>query len=167
MSLRLMEKCFPSEYRKVEKEADPEKKVYFVRESSGSIVLAMLRKVSRKDFLPEVRSSDGTCWLRSLESEVSCIVDFRDVELNGVLCRYYITRDQLENGVYYFLDLYMGQGRRMARLFVSGVERGNSYQREPVHEDPFYDELYPEHPLTQLRLLAKSLVYKASAKGAA
>lgn len=27
-------------------------------------------------------------------------------------------------------------------------------------EDPFYDDLYPEHPLTQLRLLVKSVVCK-------
>jgi hypothetical protein len=33
-------------------------------------------------------------------------------------------------------------------------------------EDPFYDDLYPEHPLTQLRLLVKSVVCKVGKVGA-
>ena len=103
----------------------------------------------------------------------------------------------------YFLNLYVCKGRKMVCLFVSGVERGDSYQRRSIHEDeyrkivadifgtssentgydciyrmprkgccyclgedPFYDDLYPEHPLTQLRLLVKSVVRKVGKVGA-
>lgn len=58
-----------------------------------------------------------------------------------------------------------------SETIVAGVGLIDDMPREGccyrLGEDPFYDDLYPEHPLTQLRLLAKSLVYKASAKGAA
>ena len=202
--LKWLEKLMPSEYHKVEKETGDEKEVYFARESEECLILVMACKIFRRDFLPEIRSFAGADWLRSLENHDSCIVDFRDVVVNGALCRYYITKDQTKENVCYFLNLYVCKGRKMVRLFVSGVERGDSYQQRSIHEDeyrkivadvfgtssentgydciyrmpregccyrlgedPFYDDLYPEHPLTQLRLLAKSLVYKASAKGAA
>ena len=195
--LKWLEKRMPPEYRKVEKETCDEKKVYFARELKESLILAMACKISHRDFLPEIRSFGGADWLRSLENHDSCIVDFRDVVVNGVLCRYYITKDQAKEKVCYFLNLYVCKGRKMVRLFVSGVERGDSYQRRSIHEgeyrkivadvfgtasentgydciygmpregccyslgeDPFYDDLYPEHPLTQLRLLVKSVVCK-------
>ena len=204
MSLKWLEKLIPPEYRKVEKETCDEKKVYFARESKKSLILAMASRASRRNFLPEIRSFDGVDWLRSLESKDSCIVDFREVMVNGAIFRYYITRDQMKDKVCYFLDLYVCKGRKMVRLFVSGVERGDSYQRRSIHEgeyrkivadvfgtasentgydciyrmpreglcyslgeDPFYDDLYPEHPLTQLRLLVKSVVCKVGAKEAA
>ncbi|WP_298769025.1 hypothetical protein [uncultured Fibrobacter sp.] len=197
MSLNWLEKLMPSEYHKVERETDVRKEVYFARESKESLILAMACKISRRDFLPEIRSFGGVDWLRSLEKHDSCIVDFRDVVVNGVLCRYYITKDQTKEKVCYFLNLYVCKGRKIVRLFVSGVERGDSYQRRSIHEDeyrkivadvfgtssentgydciyrmpreglcyalgedPFYDNLYPEHPLTQLRLLVKSVVRK-------
>ncbi len=199
--LKWLEKLIPPEYRKVEKETNDEKKVYFARESEESLILAMVDKVTRGDFLPEIRSFGGVDWLRSLENHDSCIVDFRDVVVNGVLCRYYIMKDQTKEKVCYFLNLYVCKGRKMVCLFVSGVERGDSYQRRSIHEDeyrkivadifgtssentgydciyrmpregccyrlgedPFYDDLYPEHPLTQLRLLVKSVVRKVGAK---
>ena len=203
MSLKWLEKLMPPEYRKVEKETCDEKKVYFARESEESLILAIVDKVTNRGFLPEIRSFDGVDWLRSLESPNSCIVDFRDVVVNDVLCRYYITKDQTKEKVCYFLNLYVCKGRKMVRLFVSGVERGDSYQRRSIHEgeyrkivadvfgtasentgydciyrmpreglcyslgeDPFYDDLYPEHPLTQLRLLVKSVVCKVGKVGA-
>ncbi len=198
-----LEKLMPPEYRKVEKETCDEKKVYFARESEESLILAMACKITRRNFLPEIRSFGGADWLRSLEKHDSCIVDFRDVVVNGVLCRYYITKDQAKEKVCYFLNLYVCKGRKMFCLFVSGVERGDSYQRRSIHEDEyrkivadifgtssentgydyiyrtpregccfsmgedqFYDDLYPEHPLTQLRLLVKSIVYKVGKVGA-
>lgn len=204
MSLKWLEKLMPPEYRKVEKVEDPGKESFLVRESKKSLILAMASRASRRNFLPEIRSFDGVDWLRSLENHDSCIVDFRDVVVNGVLCRYYITKDQAKGKVCYFLNLYVCKGRKMVCLFVSGVERGDSYQRRSIHEgeyrkivadvfgtssentgydciyrmpreglcyclgeDPFYDDLYPEHPLTQLRLLVKSVVCKVDAKEAA
>ena len=198
-----LEKLMPPEYRKVEKETCDEKKVYFARESEESLILAMACKITRRNFLPEIRSFGGADWLRSLEKHDSCIVDFRDVVVNGVLCRYYITKDQAKEKVCYFLNLYVCKGRKMFCLFLSGVERGDSYQRRSIHEDEyrkivadifgtssentgydyiyrtpregccfsmgedqFYDDLYPEHPLTQLRLLVKSIVYKVGKVGA-
>lgn len=203
MLFKWLEKLMLPEYRKVEKEANGEKEVYFARESNESLILAKFDKISRRDFLPEIRSFDGADWLRSLENHDSCIVDFRDVVVNGVLCRYYIAKDQMKEKVCYFLNLYVCKGRKMVRLFVSGVERGDSYQRRSIHEDeyckivadvfgtssenigydciyrmpregccyrlgedPFYDDLYPEHPLTQLRLLVKSVVCKVGKVGA-
>ncbi len=204
MSLKWLEKLMPPEYRKVEKVEDPGKESFLVRESKKSLILAMASRASRRNFLPEIRSFDGVDWLRSLENHDSCIVDFRDVVVNGVLCRYYITKDQAKGKVCYFLNLYVCKGRKMVCLFVSGVERGDSYQRRSIHEgeyrkivadvfgtssentgydciyrmpreglcyclgeDQFYDDLYPEHPLTQLRLLVKSVVCKVDAKEAA
>ena len=203
MTLKWLEKLMPPEYRKVEKVEDPGKESFLVRESKESLILAMACKISHKDFLPEIRSFDGVDLLRSLEKPDSCIVDFRDVVVNGVLCRYYITKDQTKEKMCYFLNLYVCKGRKMVCLFVSGVERGDSYQRRSIHEDeyrkivadvfgtssentgydciyrmprkgcccclgedPFYDDLYPEHPLTQLRLLVKSVVRKVGKVGA-
>jgi hypothetical protein len=197
MTLKWLEKLMPPEYRKVEKVEDPGKESFLVRESKKSLILAMASRASRRNFLPEIRSFDGADWLRSLESKDSCIVDFRELMVNGAIFRYYITRDQMKDKVCYFLDLYVCKGRKMARLFVSGLERGDSCQRRTVYEDAyrkiaaetfgavlenvgydyiyrtpregccfsmgedqFYDDLYPEHPLTQLRLLVKSIVYK-------
>ena len=201
--LKWLEKLMPPEYQKFEKETGDEKEAYFVRESKKSLIRAMASRASRRNFLPEIRSFGGADWLRSLENHDSCIVDFRDVVVNGVLCRYYITKDQTKGKVCYFLNLYVCKGRKMVRLFVSGVERGDSYQRRSIHEgeyrkivadvfgtasentgydciyrmpreglcyslgeDPFYDDLYPEHPLTQLRLLVKSVVCKVGKVGA-
>lgn len=203
MTLKWLEKLMPPEYRKVEKVEDPGKESFLVRESKKSLILAMVDKITRRDFLPEIRSFGGADWLRSLENHDSCIVDFRDVVVNSVLCRYYITKDQTKEKVCYFLNLYVCKGRKMVRLFVSGEERGDSYQRRSIHEDeyrkivadvfgtssentgydciyrmpreglcyslgedPFYDDLYPEHPLTQLRLLVKSVVCKVGKVGA-
>ena len=199
--MKWLEKLMPPEYRKIEEMANNQKEVYFARESEESLILAMACKISRRVFLPEIRSFDGVDLLRSLEKPDSCIVDFRDVVVNGVLCRYYITKDQTEEKVCYFLNLYVCKGRKMICLFVSGMERGDSYQRRSIHEDeyrkivadvfrtssentgydciyrmpceglcyslgedPFYDDLYPEHPLTQLRLLVKSVVRKVETK---
>ena len=203
MTLKWFEKLMPPEYRKVEKVENSGKESFLVRESKKSLILAMASRASRRNFLPEIRSFGGADWLRSLENHDSCIVDFRDVVVNGVLCRYYITKDQTKEKVCYFLNLYVCKGRKMVRLFVSGVERGDSYQRRSIHEgeyrkivadvfgtasentgydciyrmpreglcyslgeDPFYDDLYPEHPLTQLRLLVKSVVCKVGKVGA-
>ena len=197
MTLKWFEKLMPPEYRKVEKVENPGKESFLVRESKKSLILAMASRASRRNFLPEIRSFDGADWLRSLENKDSCIVDFRELMVNGAIFRYYITRDQMKDKVCYFLDLYVCKGRKKARLFVSGLERGDSYQRRSIHEgeyrkivadvfgtasentgydciyrmpregccyslgeDPFYDDLYPEHPLTQLRLLVKSVVCK-------
>ena len=46
----------PPEYRKVEKETCDEKKVYFARESEESLILAMACKITRRNFLPEIRT---------------------------------------------------------------------------------------------------------------
>ena len=197
MTLKWLEKLMPPEYHKVEKVDAMGKECFFARKSKESLILAMMCEVSRKNFLPEMRSLDGTDRLRSLESKDSCIVDFREVMANGSLFRFYITRDWVKENVCYFLDLHVCKGRKMARLFVSGAERGNSSQRRTIYEemyrkvvaetfgtvskatgydyiyrmpregccyslgeDPFYDDFYPEHPLTQLRLLVKSIVHK-------
>jgi len=137
MSLKWLEKLMPPEYRKVEKVEDPGKESFLVRESKKSLILAMASRASRRNFLPEIRSFDGVDWLRSLENHDSCIVDFRDVVVNGVLCRYYITKDQAKGKVCYFLNLYVCKGRKMVCLFVSGVERGDSYQRRSIHEGEY------------------------------
>ena len=197
MTLKWLEKLMPPEYRKVERVDGEGKGNFFVHKSKESLILAMMCEVSRKNFLPEIRSFDGADRLRSLENRDSCIVDFREVMVNCSLFRFYITRDRVKENICYFLDLHVCKGRKMARLFVSGVERGNSSQRRTIYEemyrkvvaetfgivskdagydyiyrmpreghryslgeDPFYDDLYPEHPLTQLRLLVRSIVYK-------
>ncbi len=58
-----------------------------------------------------------------------------------------------------------------SETIVAGVSLIDDMPREEccycLGEDPFYDDLYPEHPLTQLRLLVKSVVRKVGAKEAA
>lgn len=58
-----------------------------------------------------------------------------------------------------------------SETIVAGVSLIDDMPREGccycLGEDPFYDDLYPEHPLTQLRLLVKSVVRKVGAKEAA
>ena len=200
ITLNRIERLLP-EYRKLDERDVGKKEVFFFRESKQSRILVAAETITKKRFLPEMHSCENIDFLYSLESEKSCIVDFGDVEFDGALYRYYITKEQLREVVRYFLCLDICQTGKMIRLMAFGDECGQSFLRRGGHEkeyqkiasdvfgskcvttgydfiyrirkegccyviseNPIYDSHYPEHPLSQLRLLVKTLLYKGEVK---
>lgn len=205
MTLNQLFKLIPPEYSKF-KDGKGRGRAFYMRNSEQSCVVITAEKTTKKQFLPETHDAKDLGSLYYAESPSCCLVDFKDVAVGDVLCRFQITRTLEGNLAKYLLSMDIYHGGAAIRLFAAGDEQGNSFLRrsEPeesykkiaseapfvgkattrfnfidrmpregweccyvIGEDCFYDEMYPEHPLSQLRILARTLVHNCATKDVA